>query len=142
MQKWNLRTGSLGCLQFPTALLIKFRCPLNSDHLPNRSNTIIQKIGCSADLQCKTSSAEAMQLFRKLKHNCQKRKTISLAHKRYSSQQMHRSIQRGAVPTTPPFFKAKGQDKAVKQQSSESSEIFWVFLANVSYLSKQNSRKK
>ena len=46
------------------------------------------------------------------------------------------------MPTTPPFFKAKGQDKTVKQQSSESSGIFWVFWANVSYLSKQNSCKK
>lgn len=49
-----------------TAFLIKFRCPPNFDDLPNSSNTIIQKIGRSASSQCKTSSTEAMQLFRKL----------------------------------------------------------------------------
>lgn len=51
---------------FLTAFLIKFRCLPNSDNLLNRSNTIIQKIGCSESLPCKTSSAEAMQLFREL----------------------------------------------------------------------------
>lgn len=51
---------------FPTAFLIKFRCLPNSDNLLNRSNTIVQKIGFSASLPCKTSSVEAMQLFRKL----------------------------------------------------------------------------
>lgn len=35
-------------------------------------SAIIQEIGCNANLQNKTSSAEAMQLFRKLKHNCRK----------------------------------------------------------------------
>ena len=121
----ELRTGSLGRFQFLTVLLIKFHCPLNSDHLPNRSNTIIQKIGCSADLQCKTSSAEATQLFRKLKHNCRKRKTISLAHKRYSFQQMQRHIQRGAVPHHPSLLRSqrigRGCEAAVPR-------VFWNFL--------------